>query len=187
MVLISKACDKWCWSTHTFEEQNCYALQRINLQFPAQMTSDAENVSIWWRHHDDCVWYLLNRWCHWNAERVRQKSRSTSSFDSLWKHISTFFWACAFNIKRRSFRHFRHSSQGTTSSLVSLFLSRHIILACMGHGTSGYRAGCVQKTGGKPMTTPGVHKRNWILQWRDIFQWTPLIFISGIRNPYQAW
>ena len=22
-------------------------------EFPAQMTSNAENVSIWWRHHDD--------------------------------------------------------------------------------------------------------------------------------------
>ena len=27
MVLISKACTEWCWSTHMFEEQNWYALE----------------------------------------------------------------------------------------------------------------------------------------------------------------
>ena len=25
-------------------------------EFPAQMASNAEKVSIWWRHHDKCVW-----------------------------------------------------------------------------------------------------------------------------------
>ena len=28
-------------------------------EFPAQMTSKAENVSIWWRHH------VLHMWCHY--------------------------------------------------------------------------------------------------------------------------
>ena len=26
------------------------------LEFPAQVASNAENVSIWWRHHGNCVW-----------------------------------------------------------------------------------------------------------------------------------
>ena len=34
-------------------------------EFPAQMASNAENVSIWWRHHDECdsrVQKLSNWW-----------------------------------------------------------------------------------------------------------------------------
>ena len=26
-------------------------------EFPAQMASNAENVSIWWRHHEECLWW----------------------------------------------------------------------------------------------------------------------------------
>ena len=32
MVLISNACREWCWSTHTFEEQDWYALESSKLQ-----------------------------------------------------------------------------------------------------------------------------------------------------------
>ena len=28
-------------------------------EFPAQMASEAENVSIWWRHHDDTEWICI--------------------------------------------------------------------------------------------------------------------------------
>ena len=28
-------------------------------EFPAQMASNAENVSIWWRHHDTLCWDKL--------------------------------------------------------------------------------------------------------------------------------
>ena len=38
MVLISKACTKWCWSTHTFEEQNWYASQTSKIQVKAEFT-----------------------------------------------------------------------------------------------------------------------------------------------------
>ena len=38
MVPISKACTKWCWSTHTFEEQNWYASQTSKIQVKAQFT-----------------------------------------------------------------------------------------------------------------------------------------------------
>ena len=27
-------------------------------EFPAQMASNAENVSIWWRHHEECHLFL---------------------------------------------------------------------------------------------------------------------------------
>ena len=38
MVLTSKACTVWCWSTHTFEEQNWYPLQDSKLQVEADFT-----------------------------------------------------------------------------------------------------------------------------------------------------
>ena len=48
-------------------------------EFPAQMASDAENVSIWWRHHD--IWYrckLLR--CLWLILPASEKySTCTSS------------------------------------------------------------------------------------------------------------
>ena len=31
-------------------------------EFPAQMASNAENVSIWWRHHDIWPWYTNVTW-----------------------------------------------------------------------------------------------------------------------------
>ena len=31
-------------------------------EFPAQMASNAENVSIWWRHHDWQYWHHQQRW-----------------------------------------------------------------------------------------------------------------------------
>ena len=37
-------------------------------EFPAQMASNAENVSIWWRHHGAI---LNNVWVHWNTKAVK--------------------------------------------------------------------------------------------------------------------
>ena len=33
----------------------CDGNSPVTGEFPAQMVSNAENVSIWWRHHDDDV------------------------------------------------------------------------------------------------------------------------------------
>ena len=33
-------------------------------EFPAQMASDAENVSIWWRHHDPLIIYWIDSNCN---------------------------------------------------------------------------------------------------------------------------
>ena len=38
MVLISKACTGWCWSTHVSQEQNWYPLQSSKLQVKAEFT-----------------------------------------------------------------------------------------------------------------------------------------------------
>ena len=37
----------------------CVGNSPVTGEFPVQMASNAENVSIWWRHHADClVWHL---------------------------------------------------------------------------------------------------------------------------------
>ena len=38
MVLISKACTEWWWSTHMFEEQDWYPLQNSKLQVKAEFS-----------------------------------------------------------------------------------------------------------------------------------------------------
>ena len=43
-------------------------------EFPAQMASNVENVSIWWRHHDGWMWSIRMR--H-TASRANQKSALT--------------------------------------------------------------------------------------------------------------
>ena len=45
-------------------------------EFPAQMASNAENVSIWWRHHD--TWYFLKE--------------SLNCFDNAHIHILSYFF-----------------------------------------------------------------------------------------------
>ena len=44
-------------------------------EFSAQRASEAENVSIWWRHH----------------ENITHECIRCSIFDLWWKHMSTFF------------------------------------------------------------------------------------------------
>ena len=51
-------------------------------EFPAQMASNAENVSIWWRHHAKFVMYIAT---YWAKERVMKTSWHGSAF-----HITGF-------------------------------------------------------------------------------------------------
>ena len=39
-------------------------------EFPAQMASDVENVSIWWRHHESCDYPSVSEaaWVMWMNE-----------------------------------------------------------------------------------------------------------------------
>ena len=39
----------------------CVGNSQVTGEFPAQMASNAENVSIWWRHHR-LLWVASNRW-----------------------------------------------------------------------------------------------------------------------------
>ena len=45
MVLISKACTGWCWSTHVCKEHNWYPLQSSNLQLNSEFTETCPLVS----------------------------------------------------------------------------------------------------------------------------------------------
>ena len=37
----------------------CEGNSPVTGEFPGQRANNAENVSIWWRHHDDvCAWFL---------------------------------------------------------------------------------------------------------------------------------
>ena len=40
-------------------------------EFPAQMASNAGNVSIWWRHHDT-LWYSDANMCQWTRQALFQ-------------------------------------------------------------------------------------------------------------------
>ena len=49
-------------------------------EFPAQMTSNAENVSIWWRHHETvlfCWCSYLASWSEWHPPDYRFPIRSS--------------------------------------------------------------------------------------------------------------
>ena len=47
------------WDADQRKYQSCASLA---FTFPAQIASSAENVSIWWRHHDTNGIYLLTHW-----------------------------------------------------------------------------------------------------------------------------
>ena len=45
----------------------CVGNLPVTGEFPTQMASSAENVFIWWRHHDSCIWDVCSQsiliWC----------------------------------------------------------------------------------------------------------------------------
>ena len=49
-------------------------------EFPAQMTSDAENASIWWRHHGEIQWT--------NIEAQETLTTENDAIHSAWKRYS---------------------------------------------------------------------------------------------------
>ena len=67
-------------------------------EFPAQMASYAENVSIWWRHHvtNEYFGYLMSSyWCICNDTSHRKVSVS----DHLWEYRGHFAATHLFRIK----------------------------------------------------------------------------------------
>ena len=45
----------------------CVGNSSVTGEIPAQRASDAENVSIWWRHHKQAVWFMSNVKSHHTA------------------------------------------------------------------------------------------------------------------------
>ena len=65
----------------------CEGNSPVTGQFPSQRTSNAENVSIWWRHHGSSNLFLRLELC--NTSRV--------AYRLLWKiqcvaHCALYFW-----------------------------------------------------------------------------------------------
>ena len=77
-------------------------------EFPAQMASNAENVSIWWRHH---VIYRMRKWvcvvvvaCHYPYNSYKSTDTSSSADDHI-KCISLYedLWTLNRNAKQNVF------------------------------------------------------------------------------------
>ena len=80
----------------------CAGNSAVTSEFPAQKASDAENVSIWWRHHDPLLTDVPSTCCihvEWMVER-----RATFGKLSLFAHVGTwifepmFLFSVCFNI-----------------------------------------------------------------------------------------
>ena len=66
-------------------------------EFPAQMSSNAENVSIWWRHHDKMEWIearnqkQTNRILRWRYHfALMNYFQNVDLKDNLWTVISHY-------------------------------------------------------------------------------------------------
>ena len=60
-------------------------------EFPAQMASNAENVSIWWRHHDPRR-LLDSDHCNWTGhDRMAVLGMAADHGDNPWKFLNYIF------------------------------------------------------------------------------------------------
>ena len=73
----------------------CAGNSPVTGEFPAQMASNAENVSIWWRHHDDELGSMLNQSRSplyvWVVKFVRESSVIKHFEIPRWQIISLIY------------------------------------------------------------------------------------------------
>ena len=75
----------------------CVGNSPVTGEFPAQMASNAENVSTWWRHHGSCKYTLSTpglcrlSLCKWICSCIRY------IWGSLFSHLFIPYWLCASN------------------------------------------------------------------------------------------
>ena len=72
-------------------------------EFPAQMASNAEKVSIWWRHHgllsyytwiEDCMW-LLSNWCFGITAYIGRRASGVIMSDiKIWMYTPVQIHMC---------------------------------------------------------------------------------------------
>ena len=59
-------------------------------EFPAQMPSNAENVSIWWRHHDGTPYPALRvLGCLWYSDIIDLCNRESEQYYYVWNIVSS--------------------------------------------------------------------------------------------------
>ena len=60
----------------------CVGNSSVTVEFPAQRASNAENVSIWWRHHEKVLRIISSWWGEHTARRwiSHEKARNTIMF-----------------------------------------------------------------------------------------------------------
>ena len=82
----------------------------VTREFPAQMASNAENVSIWWRHHVKKVGVALSRLESYSKDRKGSHSVCCYNKD-IWQHVETEMWCTSiapcvvYNISSSSWWH----------------------------------------------------------------------------------
>ena len=58
---------------------------------PAQMASNKENVSIWWRHHERrefCKWWCIVNWTHWGRSQSKHSFFCEDAFENVYSGLS---------------------------------------------------------------------------------------------------
>ena len=78
-------------------------------EFPAQRASNAENVSIWWRYHDQAIHPAVS--FQWHSSQATQARAS-----SKWPEITQIWVSWTQSRKTQLMTHFRHSQYLTTSN-----------------------------------------------------------------------
>ena len=61
----------------------CAGNSPVTGEFPAQMASDAENISIWWRHHGDSFYHTQYIWFKYLVVFI-------AHFDEIWARPEHF-------------------------------------------------------------------------------------------------
>ena len=64
----------------------CEGNSPVTGEFPAQRCSNAENVSIWWRHHE----FILDSRQRWHLEHLRREAESLLYFATLLRKMDTW-------------------------------------------------------------------------------------------------
>ena len=66
----------------------CEGNSSATSDFPAQMASNAENVSIWWRHHGIKNHGRYSQWIMW----MKPSYRFSNTFPTWWHHSHREYW-----------------------------------------------------------------------------------------------
>ena len=64
----------------------CAGDSPVTGEFPAQMASNVENVSIWWRHHG--LWWTASIYISDDSRRIQKFSTAVSAAIQSWSHTA---------------------------------------------------------------------------------------------------